>query len=145
MVYILGFHFKNDIRAAFLFYRWLSYIFNFFFWNGSGTKENPGKLENNSLTIFRFISIFYLFFHLLWALNYYRKPLFEKWKLKKNTQILIYYYLQKNDCKTNAIQRQLTKSDSLKVVSLYPRTDFKMNLNGYDNLSKQHQNFRFKT
>jgi hypothetical protein len=100
----------------------------------------------NSLTIFRFISIFYLFFHLLWALNYYRKPLFEKWKLKKNTQILIYTIYKKNDCKTNAIQRQLTKSDSLKVVFPYTQEQtFKMNLNGYDNLSKQHQNFRLKT
>jgi hypothetical protein len=58
------------------------------------------------------------------ALNYYRKPLFEKMEIKKeytDTDLLLF---TKNDCKTNAIQRQLTKSDSLKVFSLYPRTDF---------------------
>jgi hypothetical protein len=38
-------------------------------------------------------------------------------EIKKRIQILIYYYLQ-ND-KTNAIQRQLTKSDSLKVSLPY--------------------------
>jgi hypothetical protein len=80
----------------------------FFVLKWFGTKENPGKkVENNSLTIFRFISIFYLFF-LLWALNYYRKPLFEKWKLKKNTQILIYYYLQKK-----MIVKQMQSNDNL--------------------------------
>jgi hypothetical protein len=67
-------------------------------------------------------------------------------EIKKEYTDTDLYYLQKNDCKTNAIQRQLTKSDSLKVVFPYTQEQtFKMNLNGYDNLSKQHQNFRLKT
>jgi hypothetical protein len=114
------------------------------FWNKRKSWKESWK--NNSLTIFRCISIFYLFFHLLWALNYYRKPLFEKMEIKKeytDTDLLL--FTKKMIVKTNAIQRQLTKSDSLKVVFPYTQEQtFTMNLNGYDNLSKQHQNFRFK-
>jgi hypothetical protein len=74
------------------------------FWN----KENPGrKLKNNSLTIFRFISIFYLFFHLLWALNYYRKPLFEKWKLKEYTDTDLLLFTKK------MIVKQMQSNDNL--------------------------------
>jgi hypothetical protein len=49
------------------------------------------------------------------------------WKMeikKEYTDTDLLLFTKKNDCKTNAIQRQLTKSDSLKWSSLYPRTDF---------------------
>jgi hypothetical protein len=64
---------------------------------------------------------------------------------KEYTDTDLLLFTKKNDCKTNAIQRQLTKSDSLKGLPYTQEQTFKMNLNGYDNLSKQHQNFRFKT
>jgi hypothetical protein len=53
--------FKN-IMAAFFLDRLSLYLLIFFVLK-SGTKENPErKLKNNSLTIFRFISIFYFSF-----------------------------------------------------------------------------------
>ena len=43
------------------------------------------KLEwkNNLLKILNFISVFYFLFHILWALNYYRVPLFEKMNIER--------------------------------------------------------------
>jgi hypothetical protein len=40
---------------------------------------------------------------------------------KEYTDTDLLLFTKKNDCKTNAIQRQLTKSDSLKVVFLIPK------------------------
>ncbi|NRS88136.1 hypothetical protein HNQ02_001050 [Flavobacterium sp. 7E] len=113
------------------------------FWN----KRKSWKLQwkNNLLTILSFFSVFYFLFHVLWALNYYREPLFEKMEIQKEyTDAELIHFTKKLIAKTNAIHSQITKNDSLKVV--FPYTEaavFKMNLNGYDNLAKEHDYFTF--
>lgn len=113
------------------------------FWN----KRKSWKLQwkNNLLTILSFFSVFYFLFHVLWALNYYREPLFEKMEIQKEyTDAELIHFTKKLIVKTNAIHSQITKNDSLKVV--FPYTEqavFKMNLNGYDNLAKEHDYFTF--
>jgi hypothetical protein len=57
-----------------------------------------------------------------------------------DTDLLLF---TKKNCKTNAIQRQLTKSDSLKVVFLIPKKTLKMNLNGLT-IVQTASNFCFK-
>jgi hypothetical protein len=113
------------------------------FWNKRKSWKQNWK--NNSLQMFSFISVFYFLFHVLWALNYYREPLFEKMKIQKeytNADLLI--FTNKLIAKTNQLQLQLTKTDTAKVVYPYSQEQtFTMNLNGYDKLSKQYQNFRF--
>ena len=49
-------------------------------------KRKTWRLEwkNNTLSILSFISVFYFFFHLLWGLNYYRQPLFEKMAIERD-------------------------------------------------------------
>jgi hypothetical protein len=115
------------------------------FWNKRKFWKQNWK--NNSLQLLSVFSVFYFLFHLLWALNYYRQPLFEKMEIKREyTDADLIVFTKKLIAKTNQIQIQLTKSDSLKVVFPYSQEQvFTMNLNGYTNLSKQHNNFHFIT
>ncbi|WP_418263375.1 DUF3810 domain-containing protein [Flavobacterium faecale] len=101
--------------------------------------------KNNLLTVLSFLSVFYFVFHLLWGLNYYREPLFEKMNIQREyTDADLLAFTQKLIIKTNAIQHQITKNDSLKVVFPYSHDSvFQMNLNGYENLSKQHSFFSY--
>ena len=95
--------------------------------------------KDRFLKILSYFSIFYFLFNILWGLNYYRVPLFEKLKIEKeysNEDLLI--FTKKLIAKTNSIHSQITKNDSLKVVFPYSQEQvFEMNLNGYQSLSKQ--------
>lgn len=114
------------------------------FWN----KRKSWKLEwkNNMLTVLSFVSVFYFLFHLLWGFNYYRQPLFEKMKIERDyTDADLLVFTKKLIAKTNAIQSQITKNDSLKVIFPYSQEQvFEMNLNGYKNLSKDYSYFSYQ-
>ncbi len=91
------------------------------------------------------VSVVYCLFHLLWAMNYYREPLFDKMKLTREytkqdlvdfTKILI--------VKTNALQLQITKDSTAKVVNPYTQEQlFAMTQLGYDQLAKEYPYFRY--
>ena len=102
--------------------------------------------KNNLLKIISCLSIFYFLFHLLWAFNYYRVPLFEKMKIERDyTDNDLLVFTKKLILKTNQIQFQITKNDSLKVVFPYNHDQtFEMDLNGYRNLSKEYPFFEYK-
>lgn len=112
-------------------------------WN----KRKSWKLEwkNNILVVFSFASVFYFLFHILWAFNYYRQPLFEKMAIQReysDTDLLA--FTKKLITKTNYIQNQITKNDSLKVIFPYSQQEvFRMNLNGYKNLSAEYDFFKY--
>jgi hypothetical protein len=112
------------------------------------TSRKTWKLQwkDNILKVLSCLSIFYFFFHVLWALNYYREPLFEKMKIKKeytDTELLV--FTKKLIAKTNEIQFQITKKDSSKIVFPYSQKQaFQMNLNGYKNLAKEHPFFKYE-
>jgi hypothetical protein len=101
--------------------------------------------KNNLLTILSVLSVFYFFFHILWALNYYREPLFEKMAIERDyTDADLLTFTKKLIAKTNAIQSQITKNDSLKVVLPYSQNQvFEMNQNGYQNLSQKYDFFTY--
>lgn len=111
-------------------------------------KRKTWRLEwkNNTLSILSFISVFYFFFHLLWGLNYYRQPLFEKMAIERDySDADLLAFTKKIIAKTNAIQNQLTKNDSAKVVVPYSQEHlFKMNIQGYKSLSKKYPFFEYK-
>ena len=113
------------------------------FWNKRKTWDLLWK--DNLLHILSALSVFYFVFHFLWGLNYYRVPLFEKMNIQKEySDADLLYFTQKLIAKTNAIQLQLTKNDSAKVVFPYSQKKvFKMNLNGYENLAKQYPFFEY--
>ena len=82
--------------------------------------------------------MFYFLFHFLWAMNYYRQPLFEKMNIKREySDADLLAFTKKLIAKTNAIQSQITKNDNLKVVFPYSQEQvFQMNLNGYKNFQR---------
>ncbi|WP_413998878.1 DUF3810 domain-containing protein [Flavobacterium sp. W1B] len=113
------------------------------FWN----KRKTWKLawKNNALHILSFLSVFYFLFHTLWALNYHRQPLFEKMEIQRDySDADLLDFTKKLIHKTNAIQSQITKNDSLKVTFPYSQEQaFQMNLNGYKNLSASYPFFKY--
>jgi hypothetical protein len=113
------------------------------FWKNRKTWKFEWK--NNLLKILSVLSLFYFFFHFLWAFNYYREPLFEKMSIQRDyTDADLLAFTKKLITKTNAIQSQITKNDSLKVSVPYSQNEvFKMNQNGYKNLAKEYPFFTY--
>jgi hypothetical protein len=101
--------------------------------------------KNNLLKVLSVLSLAYFLFHFLWAMNYYRQPLFEKMKIERDyTDADLLTFTKKLIAKTNEIQTQITKNDSLKVVFPYSQKQvFKLNLNGYKTLSNQYPFFEY--
>ncbi|MES2411473.1 MAG: DUF3810 domain-containing protein [Bacteroidota bacterium] len=102
--------------------------------------------KDNLLKVLSGLSIFYFIFHLLWAFNYYRVPLFEKMNIKReySTPELI-DFTQKLIAKTNEIQFAITHDKNKKVSNPYSQDSvFKMTQNGYDNLAKQYPFFNYE-
>jgi hypothetical protein len=114
-------------------------------WIWNKRKSWKTEWKNNLLTVLSALSVFYFFFHFLWALNYYREPLFEKMSIERDyTDADLLAFTKKLIAKTNAIQSQITKNDSLKVVFPYSQNQvFEMNQNGYKNLSKEYVFFTY--
>ena len=116
-------------------------------WTRGRAEQSGAKSDwkNNLISVLSVLSIFYFFFHILWALNYYREPLFEKMKIERDyTDADLLTFTKKLIAKTNAIQSQITKNDSLKVVVPYSQNQvFEMNQNGYKNLSKEYPFFNY--
>lgn len=102
--------------------------------------------KNNLLSIASGLSVFYFLFHLLWAMNYYRQPLFEKLQLKKEyTTEELLAFTEKLIVKTNAVQLQITNDSTKKITVPYSQEAvFKMSQNGYDNLAEIHPYFRYE-
>lgn len=114
------------------------------FWNKRKTWKPNWK--NNLLTVFGFLSVLYFAFHVVWGLNYYREPLFEKMNISREyTDADLLAFTKKLIVQTNALQSELAKNDSSKVVFPFAQAAvFKMNLNGYKQLSQQHSFFTFR-
>ena len=102
--------------------------------------------KEHLISILSFLSVFYFLFHLLWGLNYYRVPLFEKMDIKREySDADLLLFTQKLITKTNALQHQLEKNDSLKVNFPYTQNEvFEMNPKGYQQLSNQYPFFKYE-
>ncbi|MCG9791060.1 DUF3810 domain-containing protein [Flavobacterium algicola] len=102
--------------------------------------------KKNVLTVLSFLSVFYFTFHLLWGLNYYREPLFEKMNISRDySDADLLAFTKKLISKTNSIQYQITQNDSVKVTFPYPHDSlFSMYKNGYKSLAKEHPFFNYE-
>jgi hypothetical protein len=96
--------------------------------------------KDNVLKILSGFSVFYFFFHVLWATNYYRVPLFEKMHIQREyTTEDLYAFTEKLIAKTNEVQFAITHNTNQKVRNPYSQDSiFKMTQNGYDILAKQY-------
>jgi hypothetical protein len=112
-------------------------------WNGRKTWKKEWK--NTILKMLSILSVVYFLFHFLWALNYYRQPLFEKMKIERDyTDADLLTFTKQLIVKTNEIQTQIIKNDSLKVIFPYSNEQvFEMNLNGYKKLSNEYPFFEY--
>jgi len=91
------------------------------------------------------LSILYFTFHLLWAFNYYRQPLFEKMQISRDySNADLIAFTQKLIAKTNEVQFQITQDKNKIVTNPYSQDRiFKMTQNGYDNLAKEFPVFQY--
>ena len=97
-------------------------------------------------SVLNFLSVFYFLFHLLWAFNYYRVPLFEKMNIKTEySEADLVTFTEKLITKTNDVQLAITKNQNEKVTNPYSQDSiFSMTQNGYDNLSKIYPFFQYE-
>ncbi len=118
------------------------WIINWFFKVRKSWKKN---YKANILNIFSCLSVFYFIFHLFWAFNYYRQPLFEKMKIERDyTDANLIEFTKKLIARTNEIQLKINKNDTIKVVFPYSQNDaFRLNLIGYEKLSKEFNYFTY--
>jgi hypothetical protein len=101
--------------------------------------------KSNLLEVLSGFSIFYFLFHFLWALNYYRMPLFEKMNIKREySNEDLFAFTEKLIAKTNEIQFEITHDKNKKVSNPYAQDSiFRMTQNGYDNLAKEYPYFSY--
>jgi len=100
----------------------------------------------NLLKIASGLSIFYFFFHLFWALNYYRVPLYQKMDIQREyTDEDLYAFTQKIIQKTNEIQYKITHNKDQKISNPHSQdTIFKMSQHGYDTLAQLYPFFKYE-
>ncbi|WP_310381528.1 DUF3810 domain-containing protein [Flavobacterium sp.] len=103
--------------------------------------------KDSVLKVLSFLSVAYFLLHILWALNYYRVPLFEKMKIQREyTESDLVAFTEKLIAKTNTVQLEITQNKNLKVISPYSQDAvFRMTQNGYDNLAQEYPFFKYET
>ena len=100
-------------------------------------KEWRTAILKNALRITATLSVIYFVFHLLWALNYYRLPLYQNMDIATtySTEDL-YKTTQKLIANTNALHTDLAFADSL-VVSSYSKKELRaMASQGYKQIPR---------
>lgn len=107
--------------------------------------RTPRNWKPIALEIGAGLSVFYFLFHLLWAFNYYREPLFEKMNIEKEySDADLLRFTKEMIRQTNAIQVGITKNPNAKVMSVLTQEEiFKISVGGYQNLAKQHTYFEY--
>ncbi|MUU78166.1 DUF3810 domain-containing protein [Winogradskyella endarachnes] len=101
--------------------------------------------KNWLLDIGATLSLAYFAFHMLWAFNYYRQPLYKSLNLEAEytTEQLITFTerLIKN---SNSLQIQLVKNDTVKVELPYSKTEvLAMVKDGYQSLSEEYPHLEY--
>ena len=105
--------------------------------------KNRKKIKSYPLKFFRdtamAFSIFYFTFHIVWGLNYYRKPLSDTLGIKDEATVDQIKDLTENlITKTNEIQFKITADSTAMVQIPYSHSEiFEKTINSYNTLDKQ--------
>ena len=102
--------------------------------------------KNWLLDIGATLSLAYFAFHVLWAFNYYRQPLYKSLNIEAeySTEQLI-SFTERLIEKSNNIHNQLEKNDSLKIEMPFTKSEaFHMVKNGYESLSKAYPHLDYQ-
>ncbi|CAM4153782.1 DUF3810 domain-containing protein [Flavobacterium antarcticum] len=121
--------------AGFFLLKWIVNLF-----------RKPKNWKIIAFQVARGLSIFYFLFHILWAFNYYRVPLFDKMNIEKEYSDADLLRFTKEMIKqTNAIQVAITKNPNAKVVNPGTQQEiFEFSIDGYENLAKKHSFFDYR-
>jgi hypothetical protein len=121
--------------AGFLLLNWIVNLF-----------RKPKNWKIVLLKIGAAVSVFYFLFHLLWALNYYREPLFDKMQIERAYSDADLLRFTKEMIRlTNATQLAITGDANAKVVSnLSQEVIFDKSIDGYQQLAKRHSFFAYE-
>lgn len=104
--------------------------------NRDGIKKRPWRFLRNVVLVF---SVFYFTFNLVWALNYYRKPLAGQFAIRDSvTTQEVVGLTERLIQKTNRLQLEIT-GDSTKIVQVPYGRDaiFEMTIAEYDRLQQE--------
>jgi hypothetical protein len=92
------------------------------------------------------LSVAYFAFHILWAFNYYRQPLYKSLDIEPEytTEQLI-TFTERLIEKSNSIHGQLSLTDSLKIEIPYSKSEIFDNIqNGYTKLSESYPHLNYQ-
>ena len=108
-------------------------------------KNRKDRWKNKIVSVLGFVSVVYFMFHVLWAFNYYRVPLFEKMKIKREySEGQLLDFTKKLILKTNEIQFQITNDTTKKVTTVYTQNQiFDKSILAYEKLSKEYSFFTY--
>ena len=111
-----------------------------------GRKNWKTQWQSKLISVVAGFSVFYFLFHLLWAMNYHRVPLFEKMQIEKEyTDVDLLDFTKKLIAKTNLIHSKIESNDTTAVQNPYSQdTIFKMTLSGYDSLATSYDFFKYE-
>ncbi|MFZ4107174.1 DUF3810 domain-containing protein [Flavobacterium sp.] len=101
--------------------------------------------KSNLLKFTSFLSVVYFLFHLLWAFNYYRVPLFEKMNIERDySDAELETFTEKLITKTNFLQLEITGNRNLKVTNPNSQdSDMVIAQKGYNTLAKEYTFFNY--
>ncbi|TXE10093.1 DUF3810 domain-containing protein [Seonamhaeicola algicola] len=105
-------------------------------WCYKNRKRIINDTKNWVIDVAAACALLYFAFHMFWGLNYYRLPLHVNLHLNADyTTEQLVSVTKKLIKKSNALQLEITKSDTVKVEMPYSKhAIFKMTPNGYNNL-----------
>lgn len=101
--------------------------------------------KSHFLSITSTLSIGYFLFHLLWAANYHRVPLYQKMNIEKEYEREDLLFVTEQLIKrVNHIHFLIDENDNIKITNPSTKKEvFKQTLNGYDKLAMQYDYFRY--
>lgn len=92
------------------------------------------------------LSLTYFTFHMLWAFNYYRQPLYKSLNINAEyTTAQLVTFTKKLITKSNNLHNILATNDSLKIEFPFTKTEILNHVeNGYSKLSKVYPHLNYK-
>ena len=102
--------------------------------------------KNWILDVFSAISVGYITFHILWAFNYYRQPLYKSLDIEAeySTEQLL-SFTEKLIVKSNTIHSKLATNDTLKVDFPFTKSEiFDKVKDGYKTLSEEYPHLDYQ-
>lgn len=114
-------------------------------WLFINRKRIINDTKNWLLDVGATLSIAYFAFHILWAYNYYRQPLYKSLNLNADyTTEQLMGFTDRLIQKSNDIHFQLTKNDTLKVIIPYTKAEiFNKVKDGYHRLSEEYPHLQY--